>query len=131
MAPTPHHQVLLVDDNDDLREAYATLLRVEGFDVAPAWGVEDAYRQLRQGFRPCTILLDLKMPGMDGWAFLDRARLEPHLHDVPVIIVSAEIGEAERAAERSCEFLLKPVDAAALLAAIGRHCRRHRLPGVP
>jgi len=131
VAPTPHHQVLLVEDNDDLRDAYATWLRVNGFDVAPAWGVEDAYRELREGFRPCTILLDLQMPGMDGWAFLDRARLEPHLHDVPIIIVSARMGEVDRARDRGCEFLLKPVDPAALIAAIGRHCRRHTTSSVP
>jgi len=127
--PTPHNQVSLVEDNDDMRDAYASFLRVEGFDVAPAWGVEDAYRHLREGFRPCTILTDLQMPGMNGWAFLDRARIEPHLHDVPIIIVSAHTEEVDLARERGCEFLVKPVDPSALIAAIGRHCRRHRVPG--
>ncbi len=131
MAASPHHQVLLVEDNDDVRDAYATLLALRDFDVAPAWGVEDAYRRLRQGFRPCTILLDVQMPGMDGWAFLDRASLEPHLHDVPIIIVSADMLEAGRARERSCELLMKPVDPAALIAAIGRHCRRHPASTAP
>ena len=93
------HQVLIVDDNDDVRDAMSAVLQHEGFDVAPAWGVEDALRHLRQGFKPCVILLDLHMPGMDGWAFLDRIRIEPHLHETPVIIVSGDI-EQEAAARR-------------------------------
>ncbi len=127
LASKPAHQVLIVDDNDDIRDAMAALLGVEGFDVAPAWSVEDALRQLRQGFRPCVVLLDLQMPGMDGFAFLDRIRIEPHLADVPVIIVSAHQQEEVRARDRACEFLVKPVDPRALIDAIGRHCRRHRV----
>lgn len=125
LGPKPAHQVLIVDDNDDIRDAMAELLRVEGFRVAPAWSVEDALRQLRQGFRPCVVLLDLQMPGMDGFAFLDRVRIEPHLADVPIIIVSGHREAEARARERACEFLFKPVDPRALVEAIGRHCRRH------
>lgn len=125
MSATPAHQVLIVDDNDDAREAVATYLRVVGFDVAPAWGVEDAYQHLRQGFRPCVVLLDLRMPGLDGWAFLDRMRDEPHLADVPAIIVSADGRQGPRARQLGCELLQKPVQPKTLVAAIGRHCRRH------
>jgi CheY-like chemotaxis protein len=128
-APCSSHQVLLVDDSDDVRDAMATVLSLEGFDVAPAWGVEDAYRQLRQGFQPCVVLLDLHMPGMTGWAFLDRMRIEPHLHDVPVVIVSGDGDQAAAVREAGCEFLLKPVRNRDLVAAIARHCRRHQATG--
>src|SRR6185295_18446465 len=106
----PAHQVLIVDDNDDIRDAMAEVLRVQGYRVAPAWSVEDALRQLRQGVRPCVVLLDLQMPSMDEFAFLDRIRIEPHLADVPVIIVSGHQEEEARAREHACEFLFKPVD---------------------
>ncbi len=119
------HQVLIVDDNDDVRDAMSAVLQHEGFDVAPAWGVEDALRHLRQGFKPCVILLDLHMPGMDGWAFLDRIRIEPHLHETPVIIVSGDIEQEAAARRRGCELFLKASPTAPLIAAIGRVCRRH------
>ena len=124
--PVPQcHQVLVVDDNDDIREALATLLSVEGFDVAPSWGVEDALRQLRQGFKPCIVLLDLHMPGMDGWAFLDRLRIEPHLHDTPVIIVSGDTDKLGEARRRGCEFFVKGSPTDALITAIDHVCPRH------
>ena len=125
-AAVTHHQVLVVDDDENMREALATLLAIHGFDVAPAWGVEDAYRRLRHGFRPCVVLLDLHMPGMDGWAFLDRVRIEPHLADVPVVIVSSDDSEKQRARRTACDFLVKPVQPEQVLEAIARHCRRHR-----
>lgn len=128
-SPT-HHQVLIVDDHDDIRAALATLLELEGFDVAPAWGVEDAYRQLRQGFRPCVVLLDLHMPGMDGWAFLDRMRIEPHLQDVSAVVLSGDGDQQRRVEDAGCEFLLKPFKPAAVLAAVARHCRRHQRDAV-
>jgi len=123
------HQILIVDDDEDIRAALAFYLESEGFDVAPAWGVEDAYRKLRQGFRPCVVVLDLHMPGMDGWAFLDRMRIEPHLHEVPVVVVSGDGDERTRARSRGCHFLLKPVEPSVLSATIGGHCRRHGAPG--
>jgi DNA-binding NtrC family response regulator len=64
-SPIPlSHQVLLVDDHDDLRDAVTVMQEVEGFAVAPACGVEDAYRRMRDGFRPCVVLLDLHSLGL-------------------------------------------------------------------
>jgi DNA-binding response OmpR family regulator len=127
-SPMPAHEVLILEDHDDIRDAIAFLFRASGFDVAPAWGVEDAYRQLRQGFRPCVVLLDLHMPGMDGWAFVDRMRLEPHLNDVPVIIMSGDGDQRGRTEHAGYEFLMKPTQPETLIGAIHRHCRRHQ-PG--
>lgn len=125
MSATRSHQVVIVDDDDDARDAFAIYLRTVGFDVAPAWGVEDALRQLRAGFHPCVVLLDLHMPGLDGWALLAHMRNDPHLADVPAIIVSSDGGAGSRARELGRELVLKPVQPAALVAAIDRHCRRH------
>jgi CheY-like chemotaxis protein len=119
----PAHQVLIVDDNDDARETLARLLRMHGFTVAPAWSAEDALRHFRQGFRPCIVILDLRMPGMDGWAFHDRMRLDPDLATIPVAIVSGHAEEENRARERgACQFMLKPADPTMLIAAVDRHC---------
>jgi DNA-binding response OmpR family regulator len=126
MAPfSIRHQVLIVDDDADIREAVTAVLHVEGFDVAPACGVEDADSQMRAGFRPCVVLLDLHMPNLDGWAFLDRVREEPEVADVPVVIVSGDADQRAAATAAGCEFLLKPVRPAALVAAVAKHCKRH------
>ena len=119
------HAVLIVEDNDDMRDALSTALQVAGCEVAPAWSVEDALRQLHQGFTPCVVLLDLHMPGMNGWGFLDRLRVEPHLHETPVIVVSGDAGERAEAKQRGCEFFLKGTPNATLVASISRHCRAH------
>jgi CheY-like chemotaxis protein len=121
------HAVLLVDDYDDTREALAALLRNAGFAVTTAWGAEDALRHFREGFRPCIALLDLRMPGMDGWALWDRMRAEadPSISRVPVAIVSGDIDEHERAREVGIrEFLQKPVNPDELIAVVERHCAR-------
>jgi CheY-like chemotaxis protein len=119
------HQVLIVDDNDDIREAIGALLEVQGFAVAPAWSVEDAYRHLRQGFRPCVVVLDLHMPHVDGWAFLDRMRTEPRLSDVPVVVISGDPAQRVRVETAGYDFYRKPVHPAALIGAISTHCRQH------
>jgi CheY-like chemotaxis protein len=120
------HQVLVVDDEDAVRESMATLLRLEGCAVAAAAGVEDAYRLVREGFRPCVVLLDLHMPGLDGWAFLDRRGIERSLTDVPVVIVSGKVDQQGRAIARGFDFLVKPIDAKSILAAVECHCWHHR-----
>lgn len=120
------HQVLVVDDEDDVRDAIATLLRVEGFDVAAASGVEDAYRQIRQGLRPCLVLLDLHMPGLDGWVFIDRMANERCLADVPVVIVSGKVDQQARAVARGYDFLVKPMDPQTIITAVECHCWHHR-----
>ena len=119
------HHVLVVDDEDDVRESMARFLRLEGFVVAAASGVEDAYWQIREGFRPCVVLLDLHMPGLDGWAFLDRMGVERCLTDVPVVIVSGKVDQQARAVARGCDFLVKPLDAETIIAAVECHCRQH------
>jgi DNA-binding NtrC family response regulator len=123
----PTHQVLIVDDNDDARDTLGRLLEMHGFTVAPAWGGEDALRHIREGFRPCAVILDLRMPGMDGWALYDRLREEPDLASVPVVIVSGHVDEMMQAENRSaCQFFMKPANPDALIAAVEEHCERRQ-----
>jgi CheY-like chemotaxis protein len=117
--------VLVVDDNDDARETLGRALEASGFTVHTAWSGEDALRHFRQGFRPCTVVLDLRMPGMDGWELWDRMRLDQALSQIPVIMVSGYPEEERLARERAVpEFFVKPAPVAALAAAINRHCTR-------
>ncbi len=123
-SPVVHrHRVLLVDDYDDTREVLATVLRRAGCDVETAWGGEDALRHFREGTLPCVVLLDLRMASVDGWAVWERMRADKRLAHVPVVIVSGDVAQRERARATGVrEFLTKPVEAEQLLAAIGAHC---------
>jgi DNA-binding NtrC family response regulator len=120
------HQVLVVDDEDDVREAIAAILSLEGYAVAAASGVDDAFRQIRDGFRPCVVLLDLHMPGLDGWVFVERMRSERSLVDVSVVIVSGTVDQQARAVARGYDFLVKPMDGQTIIAAVKCHCAHHR-----
>ena len=119
------HKILLVEDYDDTREAFAATLRGAGCDVQDAWGGEDGLRQLRQGFRPCVAVIDLRMPGVNGWMMRQRMRrdADPSIAATSVVLVSgdpAEQGRARYAGIR--EFLAKPIDTDVLIAAVERHC---------
>jgi CheY-like chemotaxis protein len=119
------HQVLIVDDHDDTRESLTQLLRLHGCEAIPAASAEDALRQFGDGFRPCTIILDLNMPGIDGWALFDQMRADPELAPIPVIVVSGHLDEMTRADDRqACRFFLKPAKPADLIKTIGDHCAR-------
>jgi CheY-like chemotaxis protein len=118
------HRVLIVDDYDDTRDALAAMIGSAGFQVESAWGAEDALRHLRVGFRPCVALLDLRMPGMDGWALWDKMKADPELARIAVVLVSGDMVECQRAEDLGIrELITKPVEPDALIAAIERHCR--------
>ena len=123
-APACHH-VLVVDDHDDTRDVFKAMLQAEGFDVAATWSAYAAYQEMRRGFSPCVALVDLHMPGMDGWAFLERIRIEPHLATLPVVFISGDPDEEAEARRRGCAFLLKPIERRDFIAVVDRYCHRH------
>jgi CheY-like chemotaxis protein len=104
------HIVLVVEDDDDVRDAMTGILESKGYTVCSAQHGADALEHLRSGLIPCIILLDLMMPVMDGWAFCDSRRKSSALRDIPVIAISAvEIDESNRPADIDA-FLAKPID---------------------
>ena len=82
----------------------------------------EALDYLRGGKRPCLILLDLMMPIMNGTQFRDEQLRDPHLRDVPVLVISAgnELEQCSKAL--GTESMRKPVDLEKLLDVIARHC---------
>jgi CheY-like chemotaxis protein len=82
-------KLLIVDDDDALREALADALALEGFDVECCVHGADALARLRAGLRPDLILLDLMMPVMDGWAFRAAQLTDPALAAIPVVVITA------------------------------------------
>ena len=109
-AGPPAESILVVDDDDDIRQTLATLLEAQGYDVNIAVDGADALRSLGDRPLPDVILLDLGMPNVDGREFRRRQRLDPRLANIPVIIISAEKGTGGDPSLSGSHFLRKPVD---------------------
>ncbi|HEY5418048.1 MAG TPA: response regulator [Gemmatimonadaceae bacterium] len=115
--------VLIVDDDEAIRESLSEFLTDEGFDVKTANNGREAIDMLAGGLRPCAILLDLMMPVMDGWDFRAEQLLSPALADIPVALVSGFGFSAQsmRAQFPGIELLDKPVSMPHLLDFVRRH----------
>ncbi len=121
---TPASKLLIVEDDEDIRETLAELLSLEGFDVMTATNGKDALDQLEQAaVLPNLIILDLMMPVMDGPAFRSQQCLNPVLAAIPVVVMSADGRlEARQAEMKTADFLRKPVDINRVLAVVHKHC---------
>ena len=117
-----HCPVLIVEDDEDLREMMAQLLTLEGFQTAAVANGREALDYLYGSARPDVILLDLMMPVMDGWEFRRRQQADPILAPVPVIVLSA-LDQARAANLDATAFLKKPLDFDHLLTLVRSHCR--------
>ncbi len=122
-APSTHCPVLIVEDDEDLREMMAQLLTLEGFHAATVANGREALQYLHNGIeKPHVILLDLMMPVMDGWEFRRQQQADPSLAPVPVIVLSAL--DQGRASSLDAEaFLKKPLDFDRLLSLVRAYCR--------
>jgi len=122
--PDPSRTVLIVEDDFDIRDALVQVLRDEGYGVAAASNGAAGLELLRDHGQVGLILLDLRMPVMDGWEFRATQRRDPTLSEIPVVVLSADHG-AERSAQslQVDGFLQKPVELDALLTLVQRHCR--------
>jgi CheY-like chemotaxis protein len=114
--------VLIVEDDGDLRELMAETLAIEGVRIATATNGREALAYLRTGEAPSLILLDLMMPVMDGWQFQREKLLDPRLAHVPVVVLSA-VDEWLAAAPMPQLFLKKPLDFDRLVEIVRRYCR--------
>ena len=115
--------VLIVDDEPDVRLVTRVILEAAGYDVFEAESGEAALVALSDGDLPDVLLLDVRMPGIDGWEVLRRLRDKPgRLCDLPVVIFTADISFAEQAPVELAErefFLSKPFDPDDLVDLIG------------
>jgi len=119
--------ILVVEDNDDVREMMAVTLELEGHEVATAVNGRDALHKLHTGEKPCLILLDLMMPVMNGWEFRRALEREPEFRDVPVVVVSAATGDMMKRTDAAA-YLPKPLDMDQLLDVVCDFCHEDRRP---
>jgi CheY-like chemotaxis protein len=119
-APT-HCPVLVVEDDEGLREMMAQLLTLEGFQTATVANGQEALAYLHASSRPEVILLDLMMPVMDGWEFRRHQQADPALAGVPVIVLSA-LDQARTTSVEAVAFLKKPLDFDRLLDLVRQYC---------
>ncbi|MCP3985223.1 MAG: response regulator [bacterium] len=116
-------KILIVDDDRDLRLGLNARLRANGFETAFA---EDGMMTISIALRekPDAILLDLGLPGGDGFVVLDRLRANSNLAHIPVIVISArdpEANEKRALTAGAVGYFQKPVDNEQLLAMIAEH----------
>ncbi|HVM98241.1 MAG TPA: response regulator [Candidatus Acidoferrales bacterium] len=81
--------ILVVDDDDAIREALALVLELRGYPAVAVANGAQALKVLDEGLRPCLIVLDLMMPEMDGIEFRQRQCENPEIADIPVVMLSA------------------------------------------
>jgi CheY-like chemotaxis protein len=111
--------ILVVDDDEDIRTTIQQILEEEGYQVLAAPNGEEALRLLALHPPPRLILLDLMMPVMDGARFKAKAAADPRLAAVPVVIISAGGGLANKAASmKAAGYLAKPIDLRTLMGTV-------------
>ena len=85
---TPGQYILVVDDDDDFRETLSEVLAEAGYPVQQAENGEVALGRIAEE-APGIVLLDLKMPVLDGWGVVERMRKDPKSSHIPILILSA------------------------------------------
>lgn len=115
--PDLRRAVLVVDDDDDIREGICDLLESEGFVVLPARDGRSALKLLREHHpQPQLVVLDLMMPNMTGWEFREEQRRDPAISDIPVILMTA----ATKDFPEAVQLIRKPFSAEALIRSVKR-----------
>jgi DNA-binding response OmpR family regulator len=115
-------KILVVEDNATSREMLARRLDRKGFDVVTAADGEQGYA-LARSESPDLILMDISLPGMDGWQVIELLKCEAATREVPLIILTAHalVNDRARADEVGCsDYFAKPVDFKQLLGTIDR-----------
>ena len=115
------YTVLVVDDSEDMRVLLYQLLHDEGYGVLQAEDGLQALQQARE-YQPDLILMDMSLPGMNGWEVVQHLRQMQKYRDTPIIAVTAHTtaADAERSIAAGCTLHInKPFDILALLEYVG------------
>jgi DNA-binding response OmpR family regulator len=115
-----NRRILIVEDDESLRQIVSRHLRAQGYQVDEASSAEGAARAIENGLRPGVVILDLNLPGDTGWDLLRGTSLEV-AGSPPVVITSATTVSPKRLAEFGCAgYLPKPFPLETLVATLER-----------
>jgi two-component system, chemotaxis family, chemotaxis protein CheY len=121
----PGPLVLVVDDDLDILDVLTLVLENARYRVLTATDGAAALALLRRGERPAVIILDLMMPGMDGWAFCECRRGDAALTAIPIVVLSGDhLALQDEPPPGVCTSLRKPVDLDTLLTEVDRWAER-------
>jgi len=113
-------KILIIEDEAEIRDSLCQLLEFEGYQSFGVSNGREALENLEKNHKPCLILLDLMMPVMDGWEFLNIIKGKPELSDIPVLVISA----LDKASEVKgvAGIIRKPFDISQLTKMVSRYC---------
>jgi CheY-like chemotaxis protein len=115
-------RILIIEDDPNIRDVMIMALQFEGYETSSASNGKEGLEALEVGLRPNLILLDLMMPVMSGWEFIDNFKHLEKFNNIPVVVVSAF---SEKAKSVECtSFVPKPVDLDTLLEYVRRHIEK-------
>lgn len=113
--------ILVVEDDPDLRAIHAEILHAEGYEVRAAADGVEALEVMSDAGAPALVLLDLRMPRLDGWELAARMRATPAWSSVPLVVVAAHYAiAAEATALGARAWLHKPASIDDLVAVVER-----------
>jgi CheY-like chemotaxis protein len=118
---TGRDTVLVVEDEEEARTFLVQILEYEGYSVLGFANGAEALDYLAQSEQPCLIVMDLRMPNMDGPRFRSALLKDPRLAKVPIVVVTA-LDPSSAAGLGALRVLRKPVDVDVLLSIIRQHC---------
>src|SRR6187200_3119175 len=124
-------RLLLVEDNEENRDALSRHLRRKGFEVLVAVDGQQGVEAVRTG-APDLILMDMSLPVLDGWEATRQLKAAPQTRGIPVIALNAHAmaGDREKALEAGCDdYETKPVEVARLLAKMEPLLTKRTVPG--
>jgi len=117
---TERSVILVVEDDDSIREVVTLLLESDGYTVKSARDGKAALEVLSEIEQPCLIILDLMMPVMDGWEFLKSAKRNSAIASIPIVVTSA-VADCLKISG-AVKVLKKPIDLDGLMKIVCHYC---------
>jgi CheY-like chemotaxis protein len=119
-ANVPDRTILVVEDDEGIRETLRMVIELEGYKVNTASNGREALELLSKTSHPSLILLDLMMPEMNGWEFAEAVQSDGGLSQIPIAVVTAYSDKAKTIPAKA--IIKKPVDMDQLFGVVHEYC---------